>query len=108
HLDIPCSKRLNPRFRLKTERAAGRCRLRCRGFMKTCPYCAEEIQDAAIKCKHCGSRLDTPSVDVNRPMGEWNLNYIFRVIGVIMLILLGIGVFWAILGAIADSMTGRS
>ena len=55
--------------------------------MKKCPFCAEEIQDDAIKCKHCGEFLNASNL--SRVAEEKVLWYFRRTFIVIALCCVG-------------------
>jgi hypothetical protein len=60
--------------------------------MKKCPYCAEEIQDEAVKCKHCGEFLD--GKDRPRPKQAWYTRTDVIVLCLLTLGPLGLPLVW--------------
>lgn len=70
--------------------------------MKVCPFCAEEIQDAAVVCRHCGRDVKTGAaassaapVVVKSQEGCFlqTMNAGCALIGILLLLVLGVCIF---------------
>lgn len=62
--------------------------------IKKCPYCAEQIQSEAVKCRFCGEFLDKPVGSNSGRRTKWYFNTSAIVIAILCLGPLGLPLVW--------------
>ncbi len=59
--------------------------------MKKCPFCTEEIQDEAVKCRFCGEFLD----EASKPKAKWYFTTPVVVIALVCVGPLALSLVWS-------------